>query len=82
MQASLIVVTVILAVGRFFITPRLDLPTATGSYEAVAHLFVGGLIGVWLASSNVKLGRLCLGLTIAFSLLEVIVFVVQKNAAG
>jgi hypothetical protein len=33
------------ALGRVFITPRLTaIPSAEGSYEAVAHLFVGFLI--------------------------------------
>lgn len=82
MQASLIVATLILAIGRFLVAPRFDIPTATGSYEAVVHLFVGGLLGVWLSSSDVKLGRLCLWLSIVFSLFEIIIFVVQKRAAG
>lgn len=36
-----------IAIARLFITPRLNVPTAEGSYEAVAHLFVGGLFGAW-----------------------------------
>lgn len=37
-----------------------------GSYEAFAHLFVGGLIGAWL----VKRERLYLGLVVALSIVE------------
>ena len=42
-----LVVCMTLCIGawRFVITPRLDLPTATGSYEAVAHLWDGLLFG-------------------------------------
>lgn len=51
-------VTIIFMVGRLFITPRLQLPTSTGSYEALAHLWVGGLFGAaiayWLSSREVS----------------------------
>ena len=38
-----ILFTLFLVIGRFTIEPRLDLPTWEGTYETVAHLFVGGL---------------------------------------
>ena len=38
---------VAVAVGRIFIVPRLThIPSPEMSYEAFAHLFVGGLVGV------------------------------------
>lgn len=37
-----------------------------GSYEAFAHLFVGGLIGAWLVTRE----RLYLGLVIGLSVIE------------
>lgn len=40
-----IILSTIVATLRFFITPRLNLPTWEGSYEAFSHLWVGGLIG-------------------------------------
>lgn len=42
----LIFLASLVILGRLFITPRLDLPTFEGSYEAFAHLFVGYLFGV------------------------------------
>ena len=39
-----------------------------GSYEAFAHLFIGGLIGAWLISRE----RLYLGLVIALSVVELV----------
>ena len=40
--------------------------SAEGSYEAFAHLFIGGLIGAWL----VKRERLYLGLVVGLSIVE------------
>lgn len=37
-----------------------------GSYEAFAHLFVGGLIGAWLVTRE----RLYLGLVVGLSIVE------------
>jgi hypothetical protein len=46
----IVVLVVILSVMRFFMpTHSLSLP---GSYEAVSHLFVGGLIGAWLVTKD------------------------------
>lgn len=45
------------ALGRIFITPRLtNIPTVTGTYEALAHLFVGFLILVPFYDSKEQLG--------------------------
>jgi hypothetical protein len=57
--------------------PRLDLPTAQGSYEAFAHLFVGGLFGAWVVKRT-KL--LWLVLAVSVSILELVLFIVQKLA--
>lgn len=61
-----LIVSVALVVGivRPFLTSH---PlSAAGSYEAFAHLFVGGLIGAWLVTRN----RLYLGLVIGLSIVE------------
>ena len=61
-----LVVVAALAVGiiRPFLTAH---PlSAEGSYEAFAHLFVGGLIGAWLVTRE----RLYLGLVIGLSIVE------------
>src|SRR6185312_13191688 len=47
-KRGLILLAALIGIGRLFITPRLELPTAEGSYEAFSHLFVGGLIGAWI----------------------------------
>jgi len=74
---ALLLVTVAIGVARFLITPRLDLPTAGGSYEAFAHLFVGGLFGAWVVKRS---QWPWLVMAIAVSLLELVMFLVQKNA--
>lgn len=71
-------VTLAFGIGRFLIEPRFDLPTATGSYEAFVHLWVGGLIGYWWATRRGH-GSLYLYLAIFITLLEVVMFVVQKK---
>ena len=57
----LILLVVLFGVARFFI-PTHEL-SVHGSYEAFAHLFVGGLIGAWLVSKNKVYGLLALGLS-------------------
>lgn len=54
--------TLFLAGIRFTIIPRLDLPTAVGSYEAFAHLWAGGLFGAAIAfriCRNISQARQC-----------------------
>jgi hypothetical protein len=46
--ALLCLAALALAVGRFFVPTR-EL-SAVGTYQAFAHLFVGGLAGAWCAS--------------------------------
>ena len=62
--------------GRIFITPRLtNIPSWEMSYEAFAHLFCGGLIGIHLYDRTQKLYG-WLGWSMAFW--ELGWFVVQK----
>jgi len=77
----------VVVLGRFAIEPRLDLPTMEGSYEAFAHLFVGGLFGACLASQGTRHDAIygdsafyfLLGLML--SLFELAIFLVQKFGA-
>ncbi len=64
----LIVIAVIFGVARFFM-PSHAL-SAAGSYEAFAHLFLGGLIGAWVVSKE----RFYLFLILALSLVETVAF--------
>lgn len=62
-KSNLIVLLLCIAVGvgRFFVpTHDLSLP---GTYEAFAHLLVGGLIGAWLVTRNGFYGSLVLFLS-------------------
>lgn len=77
MKVLIVLLAMILGIGRLFITPRLNLPTAEGTYEAFAHLFVGGLIGACAA----KPSRFYAALIVGLSLIELLAFLIQKNAA-
>ena len=87
MKFAIVLLALACAGGRFVIVPRLDLPTATGCYESFAHLFVGFLIGVWAVVAGSPGSprerddwrRLCQWLVIGLTLLEVVVFAVQKR---
>lgn len=76
--------TVVVIVGRFMITPRLDVPTPEGSYEAFAHLFVAGLFGYWWARKGTRAeaiypeGHNCMLLAVILSLFELAMFLYQK----
>jgi hypothetical protein len=72
----IVVLTVVTALGRAFITPRLThIPNPELSYEAFAHLFCGALIGIHLYDRSQKLYGY-LGWGLAFW--ELGWFVVQK----
>jgi hypothetical protein len=77
---DLIIVATSIAIGagRFGITPRLELPTAEGSYEAVAHMFVGGLFGAWAVKPT---KWLWLAMAVAISLVELAMFIIQKSSS-
>ena len=65
---GLFAVCAVLGIIRFQTTSHALSPT--GSYEAFAHLFVGGLIGAWLISRENLYGLLALGM----SAIEIIAF--------
>lgn len=71
--AAVVIVSIAFAVGRFFI-PTHGLSPA-GSYEAFAHLFVGGMIGAWLMDRK---QRLLLWLAIAISVVELAAFLLLR----
>jgi hypothetical protein len=48
----------------------------SGSYEAAAHLFVGGLIGAWIVNRR---RWIWLAVAIAITIVEVVAFMIQKN---
>lgn len=64
----LVIAALVIALIRFMI-PTHPL-TLVGSYEAVAHLFVGGLIGAWLVSRR----HLFLVVVVLLSVVELVAF--------
>lgn len=64
----LLIVAITFGIARFFMpTHALSGP---GTYEAFAHLFLGGLIGAWLASKD----WFYLALVIALTAVELVAF--------
>ncbi len=64
----LVLVCVVFSVLRFFMpTHSLSLP---GTYQAFAHLFIGGLIGAWLVSKE----KSYLFMLLALSAVELVAF--------
>jgi hypothetical protein len=77
----LLFVAALTAVGRIFITPRLtNIPTATGTYEAFAHMLVGFLLLVYFYDRDQRLGpsKLYAWLGLGLGLWEAGWFLVQK----
>ena len=70
---------VLLAVASVFAGVRFTIPTRplslAGTYQAFAHLFVGGLIGAYTASGEWPLLLLLIGLTGV----EVVAFVMGRR---
>jgi hypothetical protein len=63
---------VLLGVSRFYIPAH---PVSLlGSYEAVAHLFIGGLIGAAAATVNHSRRWEYIGLIVSLSLVEIVAF--------
>jgi hypothetical protein len=61
MKFAVITVAVVLGIIRPFLAPH---PVSMqGSYEALAHLFVGGVIGAWLVTRARWLLAIAIGLT-------------------
>jgi len=53
MKPLLLLLAILLCIVRFFVDTH---PVSfSGSYQAVAHLFVGGLLGAWLQSQAPEL---------------------------
>jgi hypothetical protein len=66
MQAVVILVAIVIAVLRPFLPTH---PVSLqGSYEAIAHMVVGGILGAWLVSR----ARWLLYTAIALSVVEVV----------
>jgi len=62
MKFAIIAIAVVLGVIRPFLSPH---PVSLqGSYEALAHLFVGGVVGAWLVTRARWLLVIGIGLTV------------------
>ena len=62
MKFATIAIAVVLGVIRPFLSPH---PASLqGSYEALAHLFVGGVVGAWLVTRARWLLVIGIGLTV------------------
>jgi hypothetical protein len=62
MRFAIIAIAVVLGVIRPFLSPH---PVSLqGSYEALAHLFVGGVVGAWLVTRARWLLVIGIGLTV------------------
>ena len=55
-KTTLIVLAALVALGRMWIVPRLNVPTLEGTYEALAHMIVGFLILVPFYDPEDELG--------------------------
>lgn len=70
----LLVVSLGLAVVRFFVPGHG--PSGPGTYEALAHCWVGGLLGAWLADRQGN--RWCGWLALGLSVVEVVAFALGR----
>jgi hypothetical protein len=62
MKFAIIAIAIVLGVIRPFLSPH---PVSLqGSYEAIAHLFVGGVVGAWLVTRARWLLVIGIGLTV------------------
>jgi hypothetical protein len=62
MKFAIIAIAIVLGVIRPFLSPH---PVGLqGSYEALAHLFVGGVVGAWLVTRARWLLVIGIGLTV------------------
>jgi hypothetical protein len=72
MKFAIIAIAVVLGVIRPFLSPH---PVSLqGSYEALAHLYVGGVVGAWLVTR----ARWLLGIGIGLTVVEVASAVVSS----
>lgn len=74
MQVAVVVFACVLAALRFGIDPHPV--SADGTYEAVAHLFVGGLVGA--AMTGCKCWQFLVGVAVTISLVEVVAAVLGR----
>lgn len=72
MNKILLLITIVIGVWRLFIDSRLNLPTSTGFHEAIAHIWVGFLIGLWISKREDKTP---LWLLMGITILEISVFI-------
>lgn len=70
----LVVVTLVFGVLRF-VLPVSGTVNKADIYKDLAHLYVGGLFGAWLAAGDTAYLLLALGLTV----LEVVAFIVRRK---
>ena len=68
----LLVFAACIGVARFFLPAHS--PTVAGSYQAFAHLFVGGLFGAYFASRK----KFLLYIALALTVLEVVAAVITR----
>ena len=62
MKFAIIAIAIVLGMIRPFLSPH---PVSLqGSYEALAHLFVGGVVGAWLVTRARWLLVIGIGLTV------------------
>lgn len=66
MKVAVIAIAIVLAAIRPFLAPHSV--SLQGSYEAFAHLFVGGVFGAWLVTKS----RWPLVIAIGLTLVEVV----------
>ena len=72
MKNAVIAIGILLGVIRPFLSPNpIDLE---GSYQALAHLFVGGVIGAWLVTR----ARWLMWIGIGLSIVEVVSAVANR----
>ena len=74
MKYLLLIIVLLTVVGRFTV-PNHGLTGWPGAYEAFAHIVVGALIGVALASRDLR--RIALLLLVAICILEFGMFMTQ-----
>lgn len=64
----------VMVVLRFTIPPSGHPLSLAGSYEALAHLLVGGLVGAWLATKD----KSYLWLAVGLSFVEIVAFLSSR----
>jgi uncharacterized membrane protein YfcA len=73
----LIAATLFFAAGRFFVPGHA--PSWPGTYEAAAHIWVGALIGAWVADRDVRSSRWCLVLAVLLTAVETVAFLTRSG---